>query len=197
MAVSAVPQGTVGLGECHTDTLPSDGSLQRNPRRNRQPRREKVPHPNPPPRTEEGIRNIAAAAQNDHNDNPFSLSNFGRIVVSFVPRNTAEIHGSAVSHINPSRKPRCADFASYHWVQGSPLPPTAQVIMSAMKELYWKPAHELAAMIRKRELKPSELMDVTIRRIEQTNPEDQRVCCAARRRGDERGARARREDRAR
>ena len=42
--------------------------------------------------------------------------------------------------------------------------------MSAMKELYWKPAHELAAMIRKREIKPSELMDVTIRRIEQTNP---------------------------
>ena len=39
-----------------------------------------------------------------------------------------------------------------------------------MNELYWKPAHELAAMIRKRELKPSELMDVTIRRIEQTNP---------------------------
>jgi Asp-tRNA(Asn)/Glu-tRNA(Gln) amidotransferase A subunit family amidase len=42
--------------------------------------------------------------------------------------------------------------------------------VSAMSELYWKPAHELAAMIRKRELKPSELMDVTIRRIEQTNP---------------------------
>ena len=41
---------------------------------------------------------------------------------------------------------------------------------STMSELYWKPAHELAAMIRKRELKPSELMDVTIRRIEQTNP---------------------------
>ena len=39
-----------------------------------------------------------------------------------------------------------------------------------MSELHWKPAHELAAMIRKRELKPSELMDVTIRRIEQTNP---------------------------
>ena len=39
-----------------------------------------------------------------------------------------------------------------------------------MTELHWKPAHELAAMIRKRELKPSELMDVTIRRIEQTNP---------------------------
>ena len=38
-----------------------------------------------------------------------------------------------------------------------------------MNELYWKPAHELAAMIRKRELKPSELMDVTIRRIEATN----------------------------
>ncbi len=49
-----------------------------------------------------------------------------------------------------------------------------------MSELYWKPAHELAAMIRKRELKPSELMDVTIKRIEQTNSEAQRVCRAAR-----------------
>ena len=39
-----------------------------------------------------------------------------------------------------------------------------------MNELYWKPAYELAAMIRKREIKPSELMDVTIKRIEQTNP---------------------------
>src|SRR5258708_13541807 len=39
-----------------------------------------------------------------------------------------------------------------------------------MNELYWKPAHELAAMIRQRKLKPSELMDVTIKRIEQTNP---------------------------
>ena len=39
-----------------------------------------------------------------------------------------------------------------------------------MNELYWKPAHELAAMMRKREIKPSELMDVTIRRIEATNP---------------------------
>jgi Asp-tRNA(Asn)/Glu-tRNA(Gln) amidotransferase A subunit family amidase len=39
-----------------------------------------------------------------------------------------------------------------------------------MSELHWKPAYELAAMIRKRELKPSELMDATIRRIEQINP---------------------------
>ena len=45
-----------------------------------------------------------------------------------------------------------------------------------MNELYWKPAHELAAMIRKRELKPSELMDVTIRRIEQTNPKLNAFC---------------------
>jgi hypothetical protein len=45
-------------------------------------------------------------------------------------RNTAEIHGG-VFHIDPSRKPRCADFASslFHWVQGSPLPLTAQVII--------------------------------------------------------------------
>ncbi len=48
MEVASVPQGTIGVGECHTNTLPSDGSLQRNPRRNRQPRRENVPHPNPP-----------------------------------------------------------------------------------------------------------------------------------------------------
>ncbi len=39
-----------------------------------------------------------------------------------------------------------------------------------MTELNWKPAHELAAMVRKREVKPSELMELTIRRIEQTNP---------------------------
>ena len=45
-----------------------------------------------------------------------------------------------------------------------------------MTELYWKPAHELAAMIRKRELKPSELMDVTITRIEQTNPKINAFC---------------------
>src|SRR5208283_3806602 len=45
-----------------------------------------------------------------------------------------------------------------------------------MNELYWKPAHELAAMIRKRELKAIELMDVTIRRIEQTNPKINAFC---------------------
>jgi Asp-tRNA(Asn)/Glu-tRNA(Gln) amidotransferase A subunit family amidase len=39
-----------------------------------------------------------------------------------------------------------------------------------MSELYWKPAHELAAMIRNRDIKASELMEATIRRIEQTNP---------------------------
>ncbi len=39
-----------------------------------------------------------------------------------------------------------------------------------MAELYWKPAHELAAMIRRRELKPSELMQATIERLERVNP---------------------------
>jgi aspartyl-tRNA(Asn)/glutamyl-tRNA(Gln) amidotransferase subunit A len=37
-------------------------------------------------------------------------------------------------------------------------------------DLHFKPAYELAAMIRRRELKPSELMASTIERIEQTNP---------------------------
>src|ERR1700730_10140214 len=37
-------------------------------------------------------------------------------------------------------------------------------------ELHFKPAYELAAMIRRRELKPSELMAATIERIEKTNP---------------------------
>jgi amidase len=37
-------------------------------------------------------------------------------------------------------------------------------------DLHFKPAYELAAMIRRRELKPSELMAATIERIEQTNP---------------------------
>ncbi len=45
-----------------------------------------------------------------------------------------------------------------------------------MNELYWKPAHELAAMIRRRELKPSELMELTIKRIEQTNPKINAFC---------------------
>jgi Asp-tRNA(Asn)/Glu-tRNA(Gln) amidotransferase A subunit family amidase len=39
-----------------------------------------------------------------------------------------------------------------------------------MADLHWKPAHELAAMIKRRDLKPSELMDATLRRIEQVNP---------------------------
>jgi len=47
---------------------------------------------------------------------------------------------------------------------------------SAMSELYWKPAHELAALIRNRELKPSELIDLTIKRIEQTNPKLNAFC---------------------
>src|SRR6202035_3688538 len=37
-------------------------------------------------------------------------------------------------------------------------------------DLHFKPAYELAAMIRRRELKPSELMAATIERIEETNP---------------------------
>jgi aspartyl-tRNA(Asn)/glutamyl-tRNA(Gln) amidotransferase subunit A len=45
-----------------------------------------------------------------------------------------------------------------------------------MDALYWKPAHELAAMIRRRELKPSELMEATIRRLEQVNPKLNAFC---------------------
>lgn len=45
-----------------------------------------------------------------------------------------------------------------------------------MSELNWKPAHELAAMIRNREIKASELMELTIRRIEQTNPKINAFC---------------------
>ncbi len=45
-----------------------------------------------------------------------------------------------------------------------------------MAELHWKAAHELAAMIRKREIKASELMEQTIRRIEQTNPKLNAFC---------------------
>ena len=45
-----------------------------------------------------------------------------------------------------------------------------------MDELYWKPAHELAAMIRRRDIKAAELMDLTIKRIEQTNPKLNAFC---------------------
>src|SRR6266851_4694097 len=45
-----------------------------------------------------------------------------------------------------------------------------------MSELYWKPAHELAAMIRRRDIKAAELMDLTIKRIEQTNPKLNAFC---------------------
>src|SRR5260370_20392442 len=45
-----------------------------------------------------------------------------------------------------------------------------------MSELYWKPAHELAAMIRRRDIKAVELMELTIRRIEQTNPKLNAFC---------------------
>jgi hypothetical protein len=78
-----------------------------------------------PQRTWEGIRrNFAATARNDQNVNPFSLYNSAANVVSFVRRNRAEIHGS-VPDINPSRKPRFADFVSFtfHRVQGHPCRP--------------------------------------------------------------------------
>src|SRR5271156_2998741 len=39
-----------------------------------------------------------------------------------------------------------------------------------MSELHWKPAYELAAMIRRRELKAAELMTATIARLEKVNP---------------------------
>src|SRR5712671_1514455 len=45
-----------------------------------------------------------------------------------------------------------------------------------MSEMYWKPAHELAAMIRRRDIKAAELMDLTIKRIEQTNPNLNAFC---------------------
>src|ERR1700676_4750025 len=45
-----------------------------------------------------------------------------------------------------------------------------------MDELYWKPAHELAAMIRRRDIKAAELMELTIKRIEQTNPKLNAFC---------------------
>jgi aspartyl-tRNA(Asn)/glutamyl-tRNA(Gln) amidotransferase subunit A len=45
-----------------------------------------------------------------------------------------------------------------------------------MAELHWMPAYELAAMIRRRELKPSELMAATIARIEQLNPKFNAFC---------------------
>jgi aspartyl-tRNA(Asn)/glutamyl-tRNA(Gln) amidotransferase subunit A len=45
-----------------------------------------------------------------------------------------------------------------------------------MTELHWMPASELAAMIRRRELKPSELMTATIARIEALNPQLNAFC---------------------
>jgi Asp-tRNA(Asn)/Glu-tRNA(Gln) amidotransferase A subunit family amidase len=39
-----------------------------------------------------------------------------------------------------------------------------------MSELHFKPAHELAAMIRNKQIKAGELMDATLRRIEALNP---------------------------
>ena len=45
-----------------------------------------------------------------------------------------------------------------------------------MAELHWNAAHQLAAMIHQRELKPSELMAATIARIEQLNPQFNAFC---------------------
>ena len=39
-----------------------------------------------------------------------------------------------------------------------------------MSDLHWKPAHELAAMIRRREPKAAELMSATIERLEKVDP---------------------------
>ena len=39
-----------------------------------------------------------------------------------------------------------------------------------MSDLHWKPAWELAAMIRRREIKASELMSATLARLDQVNP---------------------------
>ncbi len=45
-----------------------------------------------------------------------------------------------------------------------------------MAELHWMAAYELAAMIHRRELKPSELMAATIARIERLNPQLSAFC---------------------
>ncbi len=45
-----------------------------------------------------------------------------------------------------------------------------------MNELYWMAAHELAAKMRRREIKPSELMAATIARIEALNPKLNAFC---------------------
>jgi aspartyl-tRNA(Asn)/glutamyl-tRNA(Gln) amidotransferase subunit A len=45
-----------------------------------------------------------------------------------------------------------------------------------MTELHWMAAHELAALMRRRELKPSELMAATIARIEALNPRFNAFC---------------------
>jgi aspartyl-tRNA(Asn)/glutamyl-tRNA(Gln) amidotransferase subunit A len=45
-----------------------------------------------------------------------------------------------------------------------------------MAELHWKTAAELAGLIHKRELKPSELMDATLKRIEALNPKLNAFC---------------------
>jgi aspartyl-tRNA(Asn)/glutamyl-tRNA(Gln) amidotransferase subunit A len=45
-----------------------------------------------------------------------------------------------------------------------------------MTELHWRPAYELVAMMRRRELKPSELMAATVARIEALNPRLNAFC---------------------
>ena len=48
--------------------------------------------------------------------------------------------------------------------------------MADMSELLWKPAYELAALIRKRKIKPSELVAATFDRIEALNPKLNAFC---------------------
>ncbi len=45
-----------------------------------------------------------------------------------------------------------------------------------MAQIHWKSAFELAALIRERELKPSELMEATLARIEALNPKLNAFC---------------------
>ena len=45
-----------------------------------------------------------------------------------------------------------------------------------MADLHWSPAYQLAAMVRHRELKPSELMQATLTRIHALNPRINAFC---------------------
>ncbi|HJU27670.1 MAG TPA: hypothetical protein VJ718_00780, partial [Candidatus Binataceae bacterium] len=57
-----------------------------------------------------------------------------------------------------------------------------------MAELHWMSAFDLAAMMRRRELKPSELMAATLARIDALNPKINAFCAL---RADEAMAEAR------